>query len=90
MVVVVVVFTYSVFLFCRIVGNISSSSKRMIVTMIEPDPKRRPKVDELIHHEFLQGYCPSSLPVSCLTMSPRFDHFNARDQRKPLLEINSK
>lgn len=71
-------------------GNISTPAKMMIVTMIQPDPKHRPKVDALLHHEFLQGYCPPSLPVSCLTMSPRFDNCSAMNyQRKPLLEINS-
>lgn len=63
----------------------------MIIAMIQPEPKNRPKVSQLEQHEFMMsGYCPPSLPVSCLTMSPRFDQFaNNNNQRKPLLEINS-
>lgn len=74
----------------RIVGNLSASAKLMIVTMIQPEPKHRPKVDDLLQHEFMMGYCPPSLPVSCLTMSPRFDNIPVNKYtRKPLLEINS-
>lgn len=59
--------------------------------MIQPEPKQRPKVDELLQYEFMMGYCPTSLPVSCLTMSPRFDNIPMnKHPRKPLLEINSK
>ncbi|RZB39127.1 Pkinase and/or POLO box domain containing protein [Asbolus verrucosus] len=73
----------------KITGNISATAKQMIMTMLQPDPKSRPKVYQLMGHEFIVGgYCPTTLPVSCLTMAPRFDKFEM-SARKPLSGINN-
>ncbi|KAJ3657246.1 hypothetical protein Zmor_016258 [Zophobas morio] len=73
----------------KITGNISASAKQMIMTMLQPDPKSRPNVNQLMVHDFLvNGYCPTSLPVSCLTMAPRFDKMEVY-ARKPLSGINN-
>ncbi|CAH0557257.1 unnamed protein product [Brassicogethes aeneus] len=81
--------TYSKIKKCdyKICTSISLSAKQMIMMMLQGEPKSRPKVYELAKHEFMAGYCPSSLPVSCLTMAPRFDKADV-SIRKPLLEIN--
>ncbi|KAJ8918825.1 hypothetical protein NQ315_011111 [Exocentrus adspersus] len=72
----------------RISSNISSSAKHMIMMMLQPDPKSRPKTAELINAQFmLNGYCPNSLPVSCLTMAPRYDKLEMTS-RKPLVDMN--
>jgi polo-like kinase 1 len=74
----------------KITGNISATAKQMIMTMLQPDPKSRPKVYQLMGHEFIVGgYCPQSLPVSCLTMAPRYDKFEMQAARKPLSGINN-
>ncbi|XP_057660882.1 serine/threonine-protein kinase polo [Diorhabda carinulata] len=73
----------------RITSNISVSSQHMIMMMLQSDPKSRPKVEELSIHEFIvNGYCPPSLPVSALTMAPRFEKFDVTS-RRPLTEINN-
>lgn len=75
----------------RISSAISAPSKHMIKLMLQAEPKNRPKVNELAQHEFMLGYCPPSLPVSCLTMAPRFDKMETpgyAGARKPLLELN--
>lgn len=60
----------------------------MIMLMLQPDPKSRPKTDQLLNSEFIStGYCPTNLPVSCLTMAPRYDKLEMA-ARKPLLELN--
>ncbi|XP_019876438.1 serine/threonine-protein kinase polo [Aethina tumida] len=75
----------------KISSAISAPSKHMIKLMLQAEPKNRPKVNELAQHEFMLGYCPPSLPVSCLTMAPRFDKMETpgyAGARKPLLELN--
>ncbi|KAL1513517.1 hypothetical protein ABEB36_002919 [Hypothenemus hampei] len=70
--------------------NLSSSAKHMIMIMLQSNPTKRPKIEQLSKHEFLtQGYCPASLPISCLTMAPRFDKMAmaATNVRTPLLDI---
>ena len=46
---------------------------------------------------FRAGYCPTRLPISCLTMAPRFPSFNESTTvvsgmplRKPLSEVNAR
>ncbi|XP_060517415.1 serine/threonine-protein kinase polo [Cylas formicarius] len=86
--------TYSKIKKCdyKINCNISRSAKHMIMIMLQSDPGRRPKIEQLGKHEFLyNGFCPQGLPVSCLTMSPRFNHIDQvqhSPRRGPLLEIN--
>ncbi|XP_050308534.1 serine/threonine-protein kinase polo [Anthonomus grandis grandis] len=76
--------------------DISQQAKHMIMIMLQGDPTKRPKISQLAKHEFLtKGYCPASLPVSCLTMPPRFDNCDmsmirspaGRNNRGPLIEI---
>ncbi|KAJ8916192.1 hypothetical protein NQ315_016331 [Exocentrus adspersus] len=82
--------TYSKIKKCdyRISSNISSSAKNMIMLMLQPEPKSRPKTEQLLKVEFIvNGYCPNNLPLSCLTMAPRYDKLEM-SSRKPLLEAN--
>lgn len=52
----------------------------------------RPNVDQILNDDFMtQGYMPSRLPLSCLTMPPRFDPRLSTSiiaVRRPLGEIN--
>ncbi|XP_072378705.1 serine/threonine-protein kinase polo [Diabrotica undecimpunctata] len=83
--------TYSKIKKCeyKLSPNISSSAQQMIILMLQSDPKNRPKIDALIRHDFIQnGYCPPSLPVSALTMAPRFENCDV-PARRALMEINN-
>lgn len=72
----------------KLSSTISQPARQMIMTMLQSDPKSRPKVQQLLSHEFLtNGYTPTSLPTSCLTMAPRYDNLE-KPLRKPLIQIN--
>ncbi|KAK5645786.1 hypothetical protein RI129_004250 [Pyrocoelia pectoralis] len=74
----------------KLTANISQPARQMIMTMLQSDPKSRPKVQQLLLHEFLiTGYIPTSLPASSLTMAPRFDNLEKSALRKPLIQINN-
>ncbi|XP_017784304.1 PREDICTED: serine/threonine-protein kinase polo [Nicrophorus vespilloides] len=84
--------TYSKIKKCeyKLPPKISNSAKEMIVTMLQGEPRYRPKISQLLEHEFIVvGYTPSKLPVSCLTMAPRFDQVVDTSTRKPLSEMNN-
>ena len=51
---------------------------------------KRPNVVKILEDDFItQGYMPSRLPTSCLTMAPRFDTKQQQlNKRGPLQEIN--
>jgi len=63
------------------VGPLANS---LIVRLLQDDPTKRPSLGTMLKDDFMTlGYMPHNLPVSCLTMAPRFD---ARD-RAPLIAV---
>ena len=57
--------------------------------LFQDDPLKRPNVVKILEDDFItQGYMPSRLPTSCLTMAPRFDTKQQQIKRGPLQEIN--
>ena len=61
----------------------------MICFKLQDDPLKRPNVVKILQDDFItQGYMPSRLPTSCLTMAPRFDTKLQQIKRGPLQEIN--
>lgn len=69
---------------------ISKAAKDMIMLMLQPDPKSRPKVQELTKVEFMiNGYMPNALPVSALSTAPRFDTGTNSSARVPLTEVTN-
>ncbi|XKL59972.1 hypothetical protein PGB90_000988 [Kerria lacca] len=76
----------------RLPTVVRPAAATLIHQMLQPDPKKRPTVKEILASEFFQGYIPSKLPISCLTVAPRFDAMAAKENmsltRKPLLELN--
>ncbi|CAH0768880.1 unnamed protein product [Bemisia tabaci] len=77
----------------KIPSTLDDKATKMIHSMLHSDPKRRPTVRALMNMDFMtKGYLPPQLPVSCLSMAPRFDALQIRNnkvaQRKPLLEVN--
>lgn len=74
--------------------TVKHPAANLISQMLQPDPKKRPNVREILNSEFfVNGYCPLSLPLSALTIPPRFDTVTCSKTthaslRKPLLEVN--
>jgi len=70
-------------------SRIGLQAKNLIRQLLQDDPLKRPSVGKILQDEFLtQGYMPSRLPTSCLTMAPRFDTKLQQIKRGPLQEIN--
>jgi len=52
-------------------------ARNLIQRMLQHEPAKRPSVAEILRDEFMTtGHLPSRLPVSVLTMAPRFDTNN--------------
>lgn len=73
-------------------SQVGPSARKLIGKLLQHDPERRPNVREILKDDFMtKGYLPQKLPVSCLTMAPRFDtktNVNLIAQRGPLTELN--
>ncbi|XP_026684516.1 serine/threonine-protein kinase polo-like, partial [Diaphorina citri] len=76
----------------KLPATLKKPAATMIKKMLLLDPVQRPPVAQLLHFEFFNDYCPTSLPASCLMTAPRFDSvvpsFNS-PRRKPLMERNN-
>merc|ERR1719244_1490499 len=76
----------------HIPSRIGPLARNLIQRLLQHEPTRRPSVGEILRDEFMtMGYLPPRLPVSCLTMAPRFDtKMNASliARRTPLMEVN--
>ncbi|XP_068081251.1 serine/threonine-protein kinase polo-like [Anabrus simplex] len=68
---------------------VSNCAVKLIRDILQPEPKLRPKVEDILHSEFLSGYIPKQLPLSCLTMAPRFTAAGSGLSRNPFREINN-
>eukprot|EP00794_Sanderia_malayensis_P016568 gene16568-18248_t len=78
-------------------AKVSQPAQMLIIKMLRPDPTARPTMHQIIHDPFFQGYCPSTLPVSSLTMAPRFPDMplssgttTGNSVRRPLQENNGR
>jgi len=71
-------------------SKVGPLAKLLIRKLLQDNPHHRPNIDTFLRDEFMtQGYMPSRLPPSCLTMAPRFDTKMAQIARRgPLQEIN--
>jgi len=70
-------------------SRIGLQAKNLIRQLLQDDPLKRPSVAKILQDDFItQGYMPSRLPTSCLTMAPRFDTKHQQIKRGPLQEIN--
>merc|ERR1719403_13417 len=77
----------------HIPSRIGPLARNLIQRLLQHEPASRPSVDEILRDDFMtMGFLPTRLPVSCLTMAPRFDtKMNASliARRTPLTEVNS-
>jgi len=76
----------------HIPSRIGPLARALISRMLQADPLSRPNVDQVLNDDFMtMGYMPSRLPLSCLTMPPRFDarmNNSIISTRRPLGEVN--
>ncbi|KAM4829899.1 serine/threonine-protein kinase PLK1 [Thomomys bottae] len=72
--------------------HISPVATSLIQRMLQTDPTARPTIHELLDDEFFtSGYIPSRLPITCLTIAPRFSIAPSSldpNIRKPLIVLN--
>ncbi len=72
-------------------SRVGPLAKNLISKLLQHDPSKRPTVGDILRDDFMtMGYLPPRLPVSCLTMAPRFDpKVNLIASRGgPLTELN--
>jgi len=73
-------------------SRIGPLARNLIQRLLQHDPIKRPSVKEILRDDFMtMGFNPQRLPVSCLTMAPRFDTKNNASliaRRTPLMEVN--
>ncbi|ODN00636.1 Serine/threonine-protein kinase PLK1 [Orchesella cincta] len=72
-------------------SNLSPQAKKLIQRLLQVDPLRRPTAREILMDDFIMKcFIPDSLPVSSLTMAPRFPSAaapaRAVSSRRPLQE----
>jgi len=74
----------------HIPSRVGPLARNLIQRLLQHDPMKRPSVAEILKDDFFSmGYLPPRLPVSCLTMAPRFDtKDNVIARRTPLMEVN--
>jgi len=76
----------------HIPSRIGPLARALITRMLQGDPCSRPNVEQVLSDEFMTcGYIPTRLPLSCLTMAPRFDaklNSSIIAVRRPLGEVN--
>lgn len=72
--------------------HINPVASSLIKKMLQPDPSARPTIHELLNDEFFtSGYIPARLPITCLTIPPRFSIAPSSldpSNRKPLTILN--
>jgi len=70
-------------------AKVPQSAQMLIIKMLRPDPSARPSMKEIRADKFFDGFCPTSLPNSSLTMAPRFSsQIQSANDRRPLAEAN--
>eukprot|EP00092_Neocalanus_flemingeri_P098580 GFUD01125716.1.p1 GENE.GFUD01125716.1~~GFUD01125716.1.p1 ORF type:complete len:583 (+),score=175.64 GFUD01125716.1:143-1891(+) len=76
----------------HIPSRVGPLARNLIQRLLQHEPAKRPSVAEILKDDFMtMGYLPPRLPVSCLTMAPRFDTKNNASliaRRTPLMEVN--
>ncbi|KAH0504204.1 Serine/threonine-protein kinase PLK1 [Microtus ochrogaster] len=72
--------------------HINPVATALIQKMLQTDPTARPTIHELLDDEFFtSGYIPARLPITCLTIPPRFSIAPSSldpSSRKPLTVLN--
>jgi len=76
----------------HIPSRVGPLARNLITRLLQHDPLKRPSVADILKDDFItMGYLPPRLPISCLTMAPRFDtkaNASLIARRNPLVEVN--
>ena len=76
----------------HIPSKIGPLARNLITKLLQNEPHKRPSVKEILQDDFMtMGYLPNRLPLSILSMAPRFDtKLNASliARRAPLSDYN--
>jgi len=76
----------------HIPSRVGPLARNLITKLLQHEPVKRPSVADILKDDFMtMGYMPPRLPISCLTMAPRFDTKNNQSliaRRTPLVEVN--
>lgn len=74
-------------------SKVSHSAQLLIIKLLRPDPATRPGLQQVLDDDFFKGFTPSRMPVSSLTMVPRFASGSSANllgtSRRPLNELNT-
>ena len=74
-------------------SKVSHSAQLLIIKLLRPDPATRPGLQQVLDDDFFKGFTPSRMPVSSLTMVPRFASGSSANllgtSRRPLNELNA-
>jgi len=74
-------------------SKVSHSAQLLIIKLLRPDPTTRPNLQQVLEDDFFKGFTPNHLPISSLTMAPRFATTSSAHllgvSRKPLNELNT-
>ncbi|XGW28952.1 hypothetical protein V3C99_008617, partial [Haemonchus contortus] len=58
----------------RVPSSAGQTVSHLIQNLLAADPAKRPTVKQVLAHDFFRsGYMPTRLPISCLTMAPKFN-----------------
>lgn len=58
----------------RVPSTASQTVSHLIQNLLAADPAKRPNIKQVLGHEFFRtGFMPTRLPLSCLTMAPKFN-----------------
>ncbi|KAL3312000.1 Serine/threonine-protein kinase plk1 [Cichlidogyrus casuarinus] len=69
----------------RMPPNLGYDAAKVIKALLSGEPSKRPTMQQFLNSDFLRSFTPTSLPISCLTTTPRFDHVPMdRSMRTPL------
>lgn len=84
--------TCGLWLSLSLLQHINPVAASLIQKMLQTDPTARPTIHELLSDEFFtSGYIPARLPITCLTIPPRFSIAPSSldpSNRKPLSVLN--
>uniref|UniRef100_A0A0N4ZTF7 Serine/threonine-protein kinase PLK n=1 Tax=Parastrongyloides trichosuri TaxID=131310 RepID=A0A0N4ZTF7_PARTI len=65
-------------------SNINDNAKHLIRFLLHPNPSSRPRVRDTLKFDFFKrGFMPSRLPISCLSITPKFTT-SSNDKEKNL------
>uniref|UniRef100_A0A8C9V0H3 polo kinase n=1 Tax=Scleropages formosus TaxID=113540 RepID=A0A8C9V0H3_SCLFO len=53
-------------------SSLSLPAKQLIASMLSKNPENRPTLDDILQHDFIQGFTPERLPSSCCYTIPDF------------------